>query len=100
MILIWRGWGLMAVVALLLPLAVCAGLLEGLPGLAFTLGGVALAAGGVVCIRYGRRWNREGTEHSLYFVPLQAWGWIYLAVGGLFTAGGVAAVIRKGGFGN
>jgi hypothetical protein len=75
MILIWRGWGLLAIVALLLPLGSCVGLLDTRQGLAFVLGGLTLLGGGAACWVYGRRWNRPVTEHSLYFIPLQYWGW-------------------------
>jgi len=96
MILVWRGWGLLGVAALFLPLASCAGLMDTRPGLALLLGGLALAGGGVACWVCGRRWNRPATEHSLFFIPLQYWGLAYVLAGVFFTLGGVAGLIRKG----
>lgn len=96
MFLIWRGWGLMALVALFLPLASCAGLMDTRQGLAFLAGGITLVGGGVACWVYGRRWNRPVTEHSLYFIPLQYWGLVYMLLGAFFTLGGVAGLIRNG----
>lgn len=95
MILVWRGWGLVAIVALFLPLASCAGFIDTNTGLAILLGGITLAVGGVACWRFGKKWNREVTEHSLYGVPLQAWGRIYMAFGLLFTLMGIVGGIAK-----
>ena len=64
MILVWRGWGLLGVAALFLPLASCAGLMDTRPGLALLLGGLALAGGGVACWVCGRRWNRPATRKA------------------------------------
>lgn len=84
MLLIWRGWGLLAVVSLFPLLASCAGLatVEPFWVCALAVGGSLLLAG-TVCVYCGTRWNRGGTGHSFYFIPLQAWGWAYLAVVGL-----------------
>ena len=96
MILIWRGWGLMAIVAVFLPLASCAGLIDSHQGLAFLLAGLTLLGGGVACWVCGRRWNRPTTEHTLYGIPLQYWGAAYVLFGALLAVGGVAGLIRKG----
>jgi hypothetical protein len=96
MILWWRGWGLLAIVALFLPLASCAGLLDVNVGLALACGGVALLAGGIVCRHFGRRWNAGGTQHSLYEIPLQHYFWPYVIVGLFFALGGIAGLIKKG----
>jgi hypothetical protein len=98
-LLVWRGWGLLGIIALFLPLASCVGFLEAWPGLAFLFAGLTLFGGGIVCRYFGRRWNRIGNEHTLYNVPLQVWGWIYIAVGGLMAVVGIVGAIRKGGFG-
>lgn len=75
MLLIWRGWGLLAVVALFPLLASCAGLLTVEPRwIALLAVSLSLLLGGAVCIYCGMRWNSHGTEHSFYFVPLQVWG--------------------------
>ncbi len=99
MLLIWRGWGLLAVVSLFPLLASCAGLINVESFWIFTLAAAgSLLLAGAVCVHCGTRWNRGGTEHSFYFVPLQVWGWGYLAAFGLFAvvavAGGVFRVIQ------
>ncbi len=86
MILIWRGWGLVAVVALFPLLASCGGLITVEPKWIFMLAAsLSLLLGGAVCVFFGSRWNRQQTEHSFYFVPLQVWGWVYLAAVCLFA---------------
>jgi hypothetical protein len=98
-LLIWRGWGLLAVVALFPLLASCAGLFTVEPRWIAPLAvSLSLLLGGAVCIHCGMRWNCHGTEHSLYFVPLQAWGWVYLAGAGLVAlmsvVGGVIQFVK------
>jgi len=96
-ILIWRGWGLLALVMLFPLLASCAGLIEARPFWLFELAaGLSLLAAGVVCVHYGTRWNRNGAEHSLYFVPLQAWGWVYLALVALLGPFAIAGTFTQG----
>jgi hypothetical protein len=36
------------------------------------------------------------TVHTLYFIPLGAWGWMYGIAGLLFTVGAVGGVIKRG----
>ena len=87
MIFIWRGWGMLALVVLFPMIATCAGMIEDWP-----MGGVIattcawLLLGGAVCVHFGTRWNRHGVEHSLYFVPLEVWGWVYLGIVFLVSA--------------
>lgn len=84
MILIWRGWGLLAVVALFPLLASCGGLITVEPKWIFAIvASVSLLLAGAVCIFFGSRWNRDRTDHSFYFIPLQVWGWVYLIILGL-----------------
>lgn len=79
-LLIWRGWGLLAVVSLFPLLASCGGLIEVQPKWIFGIAtSVSLLFAGAVCIHCGNRWNYQRTEHSFYFIPLQFWGWIYLS---------------------
>jgi hypothetical protein len=92
MIIVWRGWGLLAVAVLAGPLAACGAHADVAPVLA----GSALVAAGAGCWVWGRRWNRGAVRHSLYFVPLQYWGLAYVAVGVLFTAAGIGAWLRAG----
>jgi hypothetical protein len=94
MFVIWRGWGLLAAAALLLPLAVCRMLADKAPGAAPILAGLALVAGGAGCWALGRQWNRGAVRHSLYFVPLQYWGLAHVALGVLFAAAGAAQLLR------
>jgi hypothetical protein len=96
-ILIWRGWGLLAVVALFPLLASCAGLIDVEPSWVCLLAAaLSLLLGGVVCVYCGTRWNRHGAEHSFYFIPLQAWGWLYLAVVGLIALAAIGGAIKQG----
>jgi hypothetical protein len=97
MLLIWRGWGLMAVVAVFLPLACCAGLIETRQPLAFLTGGVTLLGGGTACWVCGRKWNRSVTNHTFYFIPLQYWGLAYMLHGVFFMLGGIVALFKKAG---
>jgi hypothetical protein len=92
MIIIWRGWGLLAVAVPAGPLAACGARADVPPVLA----GLALAAAGAGCWVWGRRWNRGAVRHSLYFVPLQYWGLAYVALGVVFAAAGIGALLRAG----
>lgn len=75
MILIWRGWGLLAVVAIFPLLGSCAGLIDLEPRWLWPAGmALSLLVGGTVCVYFGNRWNRPVVEHSFYFIPLQVWG--------------------------
>lgn len=81
MFLIWRGRGLLALVPAILLLGSCGGLIGFEQRWPMLVGVTAsLLIGGAVCVHYGTRWNRRGVEHSLYFIPLQAWGWACLAL--------------------
>jgi hypothetical protein len=96
-ILIWRGWGLLAVVALFPLLASCAGLITIEPMWIFMLAAsLSLLFAGAVCLYCGTRWNRNGVEHSFYEVPLEVWGWVYLAADGLFSVAAMAGAIKQG----
>lgn len=91
-ILIWRGRGLLAVVALLPVLGSCVGLMNIEPAaLCLTAVGLALVLGGWFCAYYGRLWNRGGAHHTLYFVRLEVWGGIYLALA-ILPAGAICAL--------
>ncbi len=95
MILVWRGWGPLALAALILPAASCAGLMEYSPILSIAAFGVTLLAGGVACVWCGHRWNDGAWDHTLYWLPLQVWGWLYVVIGGLFVALVVAGVVWR-----
>jgi hypothetical protein len=70
-IIFWKGWGLLAVAALIHPVLAGVALIDPYPALALPAAGLALFACGLACWVYGRRWNRIVTGHSLYSVPLQ-----------------------------
>lgn len=97
MILIWRGWGLLAVVAFFPVLASCAGLvdLDSKIPLIFAVSGSLLLGGGG-CVYFGTRWNRDRENHSLYFVPLQVWGWLYLVGAAGLSLLLLVGVVRAG----
>jgi hypothetical protein len=96
-VIIWRGWGLLAVVALFPLLASCSGLINVEPKWIFILAtSLALLFAAAVCAHFGVRWNRTSVEHSLYSVPLQVWGWVYLAMAGLVPLGAIGGAIRQG----
>ena len=99
MFVVWRGWGLMALVAIFLPLASCGGLIGFNPGIAMLCAGVTLFLGGLVCRYYGRMWNQGTGFHSLYGLSLETWGWIYLITGGLLTILSIVGLLRVAIFG-
>src|SRR5688572_17019901 len=94
-IFVWRGWGPVAVVAAFLPLVSCAGLLEWNPMLAMLCFGITLLLGGLICRHYGVKWNQGSGFHSMYWIPLEIWGWIYIVCGGFFGVMSAIALFRK-----
>jgi hypothetical protein len=93
MFIVWKGWGLLAVAALLPPLLAGVALVDLYPDLAVPAVGLALLGCGLACWVYGRRWNRIITNHSLYFIPLQYWGAIEMVAGVGIAALGVAGAL-------
>lgn len=98
MILIWRGRGIIAIVisllAFLAPLGIVLAFINYFPNSAFAnaaliptlVGGIAL--GGLVCMRLGRKWNRDqppGETHTLYFLRVEHWGMGLLVLAGFLT---------------
>lgn len=94
MILVWRGWGLLAVVAAFLPLASCGGLMDWNPLVALLCCGVTAVAGGMICRHYGRKWNQGSGFHMMYGIPLEIWGWIYIVFGGFFALSSAAGLLK------
>jgi hypothetical protein len=92
---VWRGWGPLAAVAVFLPLASCAGLMDWNPMVALLTFGIATIAAGVVCRHFGRKWNQGSGFHMMYWIPLEIWGWIYVIVGGLFAILSAGALVKK-----
>ncbi len=95
MIFVWRGWGPIGLVALILPVGSCAGLVDWNPLAAITVFGFTLFAGGLSCRHYGRKWNQGSGTHMMYGVPLEYWGWAYMIFGGFFGVSGAVALVRK-----
>ncbi len=95
MIFVWRGWGPVAVVAVFLPLASCAGLMDWNPMVAILSFGVSLVAGGLACRHYGLKWNQGSGFHTMYWIPLEIWGWIYIAAGGFFAVLATIALVKQ-----
>lgn len=97
MILIWRGWGLLALVVVIPMLASCGGLGTVQPPWMFLSAlTISLLSGGAVCVYYGNRWNQQEVEHSLYFVPLQTWGWLYLGLAELLALLAIGGALVRG----
>ena len=121
MLVIWQGYGYVALAAAILPLAACVGLIDFGTGLGLLGGGVGMLAAGLICFGTSRSLRRAAARraearagrdpenalraggaveadpsHTLYFVPLWVWGWLYCAMGLFFTVGGVASIIRQG----
>ena len=84
-----RGRGLVAVVAAFPALACCAGLADAKPEWLLPAGLFpCLLGAGAACIHLGGEWNRPTVSHSLLYLPLQAWGWLYLSLVALPAAAG------------
>jgi hypothetical protein len=94
-IFVWRGWGVVAAVATFLPLASCGGLMDWNPMVALACFGVTLLAGGLACRHYGLRWNQGTGYHSMYWLPLEVWGWIYIVIGGVFGVLAAIALVKR-----
>lgn len=85
MIVVWRGWGILAFVAAFLPLASCIGLIEWNFGVALFMAGITALIGGILCRYLGRKGNEGGIRHSLYNIPVETWGLVYMIGGGLLA---------------
>lgn len=96
MLFAWRGRGVLGLVALMLPLASCAGLMDTSPVWAMTLGGVSLFGGGLACYLIGRKWNRGRGIHTMYWAPLENWGWRTLFSGACSDSWDWLALSRSG----
>jgi hypothetical protein len=122
MIVIWRGYGYIALFFAILPVAMCAGLMDVSSGVAFLAVGLSMVVAGVSCLVINVKLkiaaaaraaalraqrdedneflaggiNEDEEVHSLYFIPLSVWGWFYLALGLFLAIGMTYALIRKG----
>jgi len=95
---IHRGEGPLVLVALIVPLTLM--LVGVLISLSFenasrvidalvTLGlpAVGMLVAGFMCLRWGRRLNRETNFHTLYWIPIQYWALFFWACGLLSLVG-------------
>lgn len=97
MILIWSGRGYLGVAVLIPVVASCAGLPTVEPFWVFLcVLAVSFLLAGVVCVYFGTRWNWFATKHTLYFIPLQMWGWVYFSLFPLIGAATVLGAIKQG----
>jgi MFS family permease len=106
MLIIWQGRGPIALIALAIPMAlVTIGLFVSLriedlsrraiAAWVFTPLVVGSVLAGMVCLRYGRRLNKDRNLHSLYGIPLQHWALIYWGVAALGIVGFVIGLIHN-----
>ena len=83
MIFVWRGWGPLAVVCLFPALLSCVLLIDVHILAAFGASGACLVGGGLICWFFGRKWNRGSGYHSIYGIPLEVCGLVFLVFGGM-----------------
>ncbi|CAN5427298.1 hypothetical protein BH10PLA1_BH10PLA1_10880 [soil metagenome] len=85
----WRGRGILALPAVLIPIGLSI-LIDAVIGkyffLLFTLGFVSI---GVACLALGRKWNAGQRLHTLGPMKLETWGAIYGAFGLLLLPAGI-----------
>jgi len=53
------------------------------------VGGVLGLIGAYLCIGFGRRWNERENIHTMYWIPLQIWGYIIIPIALFGLASGV-----------
>jgi hypothetical protein len=95
--LVWRGYGLLGLIPPILGL-VALGFLSEYPIKVAVLGaGLAIAIPGLTLAVAGWLLNRNGNRHSLYGLPLWAWGGVEVLLG-LFLAGYVGLQVAKYGW--
>lgn len=97
MFIVWRGYGFFALAVAVLPLAACAGLMDYHPQVALLAAGLGMLGGGIVCLILGRRGNRVQVEHSMYWIPLEFWGLIWIVFGAVTAIMFVMWLARRGG---
>ncbi len=97
MILVWRGWGLLGTTGFVLILA-WLGVGADLEPRGLKVAGLFLSIflSGLLCLDRGLRWNRHGNYHTLYYIPLQFWGYLYLGMSAIFLLGVIWTNIRFG----
>ncbi|WP_020472799.1 hypothetical protein [Zavarzinella formosa] len=85
--IVWRGYGPLAFIPLLLPLVAFGAMAESnySGSAAIIVATITLAIGGAGVILVSRLLKSTGEPNDLYFIPLRYWGLIYI-VGGLGLA--------------
>lgn len=119
MVVIWQGYGYIALAVATLPLLGCVGLLDFHPQVGLFAGGVGFLAASAVCFWSNRALRRAAARrvaeaaddadpdaayraaeaepsHTLYFLPLSAWVWIYGAFGMFFAGAAGLNIVLKG----
>ena len=122
MLVIWQGYGYIALAIAVLPLAACVGLIDFDVGAGFLGAGVGMLVSGAICIGANRSFRRAAARraaeasadrdpdnefraggaveaappHTLYFVPLWVWGWVYCILGLFFAGTSLVGLILKG----
>ncbi|MBI3823540.1 MAG: hypothetical protein HY289_12795 [Planctomycetes bacterium] len=102
MIVVWLGWGPLALVVLFPPLLLVSFLIGYNPMIAIVAAAASLLLGGILCWFLGRKLNRGSGYHTLYFIPLEKWGVIFILLGVnalgclavLFLAAGVFWILK------
>ena len=56
-----------------------------------------MLGGGIACLILGRRGNRVQIEHSMYWIPLEFWGLIWIVFGAVTAIMFVVWLVRRGG---
>jgi hypothetical protein len=122
MLVIWQGYGYVALAAAILPLVACVGLIDFSNKFGFLGFGLGMIVAGLICLGANRSFKRAAarraaeaaaerdpenalraggsadgeTVHTLYFVPLWVWGWVYCLVGVVFGGISLVGIILKG----
>ncbi|HEY1065037.1 MAG TPA: hypothetical protein VGE52_02970 [Pirellulales bacterium] len=94
MFIVWSGAGILAFLAGCVPIFTFALLVDRHPTFGLNLACAIAIAEGVALRHYGIRWNSEQRVHTLYWIPLEYWGWFYFLTGGLGMAGSTVKAIR------
>ena len=122
MLVIWQGYGYIALAVAILPLAGCVGLIDFSNKLGFLGAGVGFLVAGLVCLAANRSFKRAAARraeeartgrdpdnllraggaveaeppNTLYFVPVWVWGVVYSIFGAFFGGVALVGIILKG----
>lgn len=125
MFVVWQGRGWFALLGVLLAMSSCLSLIDWNASAALLAAAVALVVSGVVCVWAARVFRRKSaqqaakaarrrtsdedigdelrrggdvdvTPHTLYWIPLGVWGWIYVVLGVMLAVLVAYRVSRRG----